>query len=332
MPIKMLFSLSINRILNYILLNLSYLLSSLTGSVFLWGKPSTLSIETSGKCQLACPECHLSSNKNNKRGFISLELFNKIINSTKKHCIACLLYFQGEAFLHPQIFELIKICNKARIYSIISTNACVTKNNWAENVLSSGLNHLIISLDGFTQTSYNKYRKNGDLNQVISNLKSLSELLKKEKKSHLKVTIQFLAMQHNIHEIPQVKKFAKSLNFKVSLKSIQIQDLKKENTLLPSQDKYRRYNKTHNGYQIKNKLHNRCKRLHSHPVITSNGDVLPCCFDKGIKHSMGNLNNTSLYNIWNSKVYNEFRKKVFNQRKNIDICTNCTEGTKQVYV
>jgi len=83
---------------------------------------------------------------------------------------------------------------------------------------------------------------------------------------------------------------------------------------------------------IKNKLKNHCKRLFRNPVVTSTGVVLPCCFDKAGDNAMGNLSNASFATIWNSDKYMAFRKKVFSERKNIDICTNCTEGTKKVYV
>ena len=63
-------------------------------------------------------------------------------------------------------------------------------------------------------------------------------------------------------------------------------------------------------------------------VITWDGAVLPCCFDKDGKYKMGDVKNNSFSNIWNNQKYAEFRKLISNSRREIDICKNCTEGTK----
>jgi radical SAM protein with 4Fe4S-binding SPASM domain len=63
-------------------------------------------------------------------------------------------------------------------------------------------------------------------------------------------------------------------------------------------------------------------------VITWDGLVVPCCFDKDAKHQLGDLKTSSFKQIWTSPKYNAFRSSVLRSRSEIDICTNCTEGTK----
>ena len=51
--------------------------------------------------------------------------------------------------------------------------------------------------------------------------------------------------------------------------------------LIPTIDKYSRYRKDKNGkMQIKSGLSNHCWRLWHANVITWDGLVVPCCFDK----------------------------------------------------
>ncbi|MEA1874464.1 MAG: radical SAM/SPASM domain-containing protein [Bacteroidota bacterium] len=325
------FTLTPKRILNYFAINISYLLSRLTGSLILWGKPYSLSIESGGTCQLSCPECPLGNKTNAGRTLMKESLFKQIIKECKSYVMVLSLYFQGEAFLNPRIFNFIEIAANAKIYTIISSNANFKDDNWAKKVLYSGLNELIISLDGANQKSYETYRQGGDFSLVMKNLQSLSAL-KKSKSYRTKVKIQFLVMQHNEHEISEMKNLAKSLGFPLILKSIQLQNPKTDTHLLPDNEAFRRYKKTNDGFIIKNKMRNHCKRLFRNPVITSTGDILPCCFDKSEKYDMGNITNTAFATIWKSNKYNTFRKKVFSERKKIDICTNCTEGTKNIYV
>lgn len=63
-------------------------------------------------------------------------------------------------------------------------------------------------------------------------------------------------------------------------------------------------------------------------VITWDGKIVPCCFDKDAKHQLGDLKENTLKQIWLNKKYTDFRKTLLNNRAEIDICQNCTEGTK----
>ena len=60
-------------------------------------------------------------------------------------------------------------------------------------------------------------------------------------------------------------------------------------------------------------------------VISADGNILPCCFDKQEKHSYGNIEEDSVENIWKIKKANDFRNIVLNNRSSINICTNCNE-------
>jgi radical SAM protein with 4Fe4S-binding SPASM domain len=55
---------------------------------------------------------------------------------------------------------------------------------------------------------------------------------------------------------------------------------------------------------------------------------VPCCFDKDAKHQLGDLQAKTFKEIWQSEAYNQFRKSILKSRKEIDICSNCSEGTK----
>jgi radical SAM protein with 4Fe4S-binding SPASM domain len=63
-------------------------------------------------------------------------------------------------------------------------------------------------------------------------------------------------------------------------------------------------------------------------VITWDGKVVPCCFDKDAKHQLGNLQEKTFKEIWQNDSYKKFRTSLLKSRKEIDICQNCSEGTK----
>ncbi|MFW6302773.1 MAG: radical SAM/SPASM domain-containing protein [Bacteroidales bacterium] len=324
-------SLSFYRIINYILLRSGYLLSRLTGSLFLWGKPISLSIEISGNCQLHCPECPLGNGKHNQRTLMSYELFASIIEQNKKHLWMVSLYFQGEPLLHPAIGKFITLLKKHRIYTSVSTNGNFDNPSLAEKLVQTGLDELIVSVDGADQESYASYRKGGSLMKAMAFMQNIRQAKKQSKKNRPRLIMQSIIMRQNERSLTHLKTIAKQAEATLRLKSMQIINLNQTDSL-PENPKLGRYNITDGRAMIKNPLRNHCWRVFRNPVITSHGDVLPCCFDKAGKYKMGNVQDIPFLHIWHSGAYRTFVKKVFTERKKTDICTNCTEGTKSIYV
>ena len=141
---------------------------------------------------------------------------------------------------------------------------------------------------------------------------------------------QFLVTAHNEHQIDELKKMAKNLGVdEVKLKSIQVYDYENGNSLLPSLEKYSRYKKEANGkWKLKGNLVNSCWRMWHSCVVTWDGNVVPCCFDKDATHQLGDLKKKNFRDIWFNGMYHQFRSSVLRSRSEIDICKNCTEGTK----
>jgi len=115
----------------------------------------------------------------------------------------------------------------------------------------------------------------------------------------------------------------------VKFKTAQIYDYEQGSELIPTIEKYARYKQKPDGtFTIKNKLLNHCWKMWHSCVITWDGKVVPCCFDKDASHPLGDLRQNSFSEIWQHKAYQDFRANLLQARSNIDICKNCTEGTK----
>jgi radical SAM protein with 4Fe4S-binding SPASM domain len=113
----------------------------------------------------------------------------------------------------------------------------------------------------------------------------------------------------------------------VILKTAQVYDHEHGNPLIPENEQYSRYKKLPDGkYEIKNSLENSCWKLWHSCVITWDGKIVPCCFDKDAQHQLGDLQTHSFKQIWNNDVYKNFRAQLVKGRKEIDICRNCSEG------
>jgi len=225
--------------------------------------------------------------------------------------------------LHPLFFSFIESCSD--IHSTVSTNGHFLSPDNSDKIVNSGLKRLIVSIDGTDQESYSVYRKNGNLQSVLDGLRSVSTA-KARQKSSMKLEIQLLVNRINEHQIPQVRSLARRLNAKLTLKSMQIINEEKTGFWLPADRKYRRYELVDSKFVIKNMMPDRCSRLWFNPVITWDGKVIPCCFDKDAEYVMGDLLQESFREIWNGPRYRVFRRAILNDRSMIEICRNCTSG------
>lgn len=220
--------------------------------------------------------------------------------------------------------------HRRNIYTATSTNAHYLTPEMCKKIVESGLDKLIISIDGTTQEVYESYRIGGKLSKVLDGTKNMVAAKKQLRSRTPHLVFQFLVVRPNEHQINEVKQLAKSLGVdEVTFKTAQVYDYEYGNDLIPLQSKYSRYKRLSNGtYQIKNKLLNHCWKMWQSCVITWDGKVVPCCFDKDAKYQLGDLSKESFKSIWLSDPYKQFRQSLLQSRKEIDICTNCTEGTK----
>ena len=152
----------------------------------------------------------------------------------------------------------------------------------------------------------------------------------KLKSKYPHIILQFLIVKTNEHLINEMKAFCDELGLnEFRIKTAQFYDFKNGNPLMPSNEQYSRYRKKKNGqYELKNKFKNQCWRMWSSCVVTVNGEVVPCCFDKDAKYQLGKLKSKSLRRIWKSEDYTHFRSRILTNRNGIDICKNCSEGSK----
>jgi len=306
----------------------SYLHSSLTGKAEIKGMPLSLGAELTNNCNLNCPQCSSGSGRMmRKRGFMDIDLFKRVMNELKPYLYNLNLYFQGEPMLHPLFFSFADHCFNT--HSVISTNGHYLSRENCEKLVRSGLNKLIVSLDGIDQETYSKYRIHGNIEKVIEGLNNMTGA-KERHNSSLKIEIQLLVNSFNEHQIPQVRQFAKSINASLRLKSMQIENQEEIGTWLPSGGRFRRYEMREGEYVLKSTLPDRCARLWFNPVITWDGKVVPCCFDKDAEYVMGDLNLDSFREIWEGPRYRVFRKSILLGRNTIEMCRNCTSGLRGV--
>ena len=309
----------------------SYHRSKITGKLASPRFPISLSIEPTTSCNLRCPECPSGLRSFTRpTGMLNPDLFKKVIDEIHRDLLYLTFYFQGEPFLHPEFLDMVKYASSKKIYTATSTNAHFINEKTADEIVRSGLQRLIISIDGTDQETYENYRIGGSLEKVLEGTRAIVAARKKLKSSSPYLVFQFLVVKQNEHQVNDIKILARKSGVdRVVFKTAQVYDYEHGNALIPSIDKYSRYRENADGtFSVKNKLLNHCWKLWHSCVITWDGKVLPCCFDKDASFEMGNVKENSFHEIWKNEKYRSFRSSLMQSRKEISICRNCTEGTK----
>jgi radical SAM protein with 4Fe4S-binding SPASM domain len=308
----------------------SYQISRLTQQPVQWGYPISISFEPTTSCNLRCPECPSGLREFTRpTGMLQQSFFKETIDDIYKDLLYLIFYFQGEPYLNPDFLDMVLYAHQKGIYTATSTNAHYLTEEKARKTVESGLDRLIISIDGTTQDVYEQYRVGGKLEKVLEGARNIVKWKKELKSTTPFIFFQFLVVKPNEHQIEAVKKLGAEIGVdQVRFKTAQVYDFENDpNGLIPDNNKYSRYKKDASGKMIvKSGLNNYCWKLWHANVITWDGLVVPCCFDKDATHQLGNLKTQSFKETWHNPNYRQFRKELMTSRKNIDICANCSEG------
>lgn len=324
-------TLTLQRLWNILRVWFSYQISRLLHKNLHKGYPIAVSIEPTTSCNLRCPECPSGLRSFTRpTGNLSVGTFSKIIDEVHKYTPYLILYFQGEPYLNPEFHNMVAYARRKKMYVATSTNAHYLTPENAKKIVDSKLSRLIISIDGTTQETYQQYRIGGNLEKVIQGIHNIVQEKQRRKVRYPHVILQFIVFKHNEHQINEIKQLAKTWQVdELQLKTAQIYNYEQGNPLIPENEQYRRYTQGKDGkFVIKNKLLNHCWKLWHSCVFTWDGKVLPCCFDKDAQYEMGNIKEHSFKEIWKNAKYRQFRQQILKGRANIDMCRNCTEGTK----
>lgn len=319
-----------SRAWNAFLVRFSFNFTRLLGRPVHWGMPVAVSVEPTTACNLGCPHCPSGINQFTRpTGKMIPEQFISLIREVAPYSGYVTLYFQGEPYIHKAFTDMVETATDAGMYTATSTNAHFLTPLTAEATVKAGLKRMIISIDGITQESYARYRINGNLEKVLEGTKNILAARKKLGKKHPVIIWQFIVFAHNEHEVPALKKLAAEYGVdKLAMKTAQIYDYANADDWLPADLGNSRYEKVNGEVVLKNNLLNHCWRLWSNPVITWDGRLVPCCFDKDATHDLGNVLDNGTGKVWHGAEAAAFRQKLVGGRSEIDICRNCTEGSR----
>lgn len=297
--------------------------------------PYVLHIEPTNACNLHCPTCPTGSGKMNRPGrMMSFPEFKGIIDQVRGYARTISLWNFGEPFLNKELLSMIGYATSAGIFVVTSTNGhFLGSEEFCSDIVRSGLQHLIICLDGADQETMNRLRKNARFDDIMGGFTLMTGAKRKLNSQTPKIELQFIVTRHNEHQREYMRHLAKRLNVDtycekpvgIDYSFPDFQELAKD--LLPSDLSLSRFYQKQDGtFELKGRIPNRCLKIYQSTVINSDGSVVPCSYDVFSDYVMGNIFEDSLKTIWKNDKYQDFRRQIRQDRKSISICNACPEG------
>ncbi len=216
----------------------------------------------------------------------------------------------GEPLYNNEIIEYILYAKQNKIGTIISTSLSIKKSDdfW-ERFIKSGIDRIIVAIDGITENVYNKYRTNGELNLVLSNLKKLIHF-NEVNNSGVIIEWQMIDLPWNRLEQQKAKNMALSMGCNTF-------NIIPEEVI--SRKKY---------FEERKERKRNCLLPYIILVINAQNKVRPCCnLYKGLfddiryDNIIGDLSINTIQDIWNCKEMITIRnRKLINNREYCSLC------------
>jgi MoaA/NifB/PqqE/SkfB family radical SAM enzyme len=283
------------------------------------GKPYYYFVDPCNVCNLRCPLCPTGNGQlDRSKGMLKLADYQVILDRIAPYAVEVSLHNWGEPLLNKEIFEIIKRTSARGIATNMSSNLSLEKDNLAERLIESGLEYLIVSLDGVSQEVYERYRVRGEVELVFHNLRSILEAKRRMGSRTPVVEWQYLVFKHNEHEMEQAQALAERLGvdrFRFRAPGFPLADyklaarprqLEAESTWMPTNPAYW---ELHPGLLRKSGYlwDEPCYYLYRSMTINPGGGIAACCIAYKERQDFGNLVRDDLETIWNNQQYQASR-------------------------
>jgi len=305
----------------------------------LLGKPYWLTVDPTNFCQLKCPFCPTGAGRGVRdKATLSREHFRHLMDALGPALIHIDFMNWGEPLLNKELWAMVALAKEHGIDTMVSTNLNLLREGEADAILDSGLDRLVMSIDGLEQATYGKYRVGGDYATVIANLKTLVARRRERGLSKPALVWQFLAFKHNEHEAGRVREFALSLGvdevgitpanlpFRPGIKDewlptradLRLYDPESFPDSPPWQWEAAKPSEGGVATQVKVEVYaaakktarRRCNWPWAGIAVNPDGSVSPCCSVEEQEYDFGNLFGEGFSRLWNNEKYLQARRHV----------------------
>jgi radical SAM protein with 4Fe4S-binding SPASM domain len=278
--------------------------------------PVTLYIDPATACNLRCPFCPTGGGYTQikaevlKPNEFEVMVSNIEISLLERVC----LYNWGEPLLNKYLPEYIRYFTDRRKPTTISTNLSVKDydDEYLETLVGSGLTEILVSIDGGSQESYEKYRIRGDFHRVVRNMAAIDRVKQRLGSQTPFVRYKMLLNKHNQHEVEEARRIAEECGAIFSLeKNFWCPDDLRDEWIADSiRAEYGDLTPSSVSMRRTGTIHTECRQLWDSIFVSANGDVFPCCLVYKPSQRVGNLLEQHIMEIRNSPEMVQMRRFV----------------------
>jgi MoaA/NifB/PqqE/SkfB family radical SAM enzyme len=277
--------------------------------------PVAAFIEPNLYCNLQCPACPTGLRLGLRPTVaIDEELFKAAIDEIGDYVFQLYMYNWGEPLLHKRTPEMIAYAKRKEISILLSTNLSIKlTDEYIDRLVLSGLDKMLVSLDGVTQESYSKYRRNGNLELVRENVRRIQAAKQRLGSETPRVVWQFLVFRHNEHEIEQARALHREWGadeFIVGGAEMPMEphDEGFEPSTIPAYNIYHPDHPSQKEAERQMTSDRACSWLYGVFVLNPNGKVSPCCAVPSEKLDFGEYQRGDLFSVWNNESFRRARR------------------------
>ncbi len=274
--------------------------------------PSVIWIEPTNSCNLNCIMCDREAILRRGKGFMSLELFIKIIDQAAEQKVEKVnLQMGGEPLLHPNLLEMIRYAKGKTLVTTFNTNANLLDEGKSRAIIEAGLDLIIFSVEGASNNIYGKIRRGGNYEIVQNNIHCFLNLKKELGVTKPETRIETLIMKGTENEIKKIVEYWQPYVNKVMVSSVCEYGGVRGLSLLEKNMKSKKI---------------LCPSLWRSLAVLWNGDVTVCCGDLAGDLVIGNIMKSDIRSLWNSTKLNEMRR-IHRKREfeKIPRCNDCED-------
>lgn len=303
-----------------------------TGTTTVKARPWKITFDPTNVCQLRCPLCPTGLQVQDRpSGHAQLHMFEHLLDEVGDYLFFIDFFNWGEPLLNTHIEDFIRLAASKKIVSSMSTNLSLPlTDERIRRIVTSGLNEILVSLDGASPDTYATYRRLGKFDLVCSNIRRIVEEKRRLGQTYPLVTWQFLVFRFNEHEVEKATEMAAEMGVDRLIFRPPFLDV--DRYPLPADDKVvmLKWQAKDTRFQAvaDDKPHSRCGWHYMSSAINWDGTVAPCCTTFETRDDFGTLGKTGEHkymDVINNAAFRAVRGRFSGRKKDPVqlICEKC---------
>jgi radical SAM protein with 4Fe4S-binding SPASM domain len=292
-----------------------------------WSRPLHMQVELTSFCNLSCPVCPTGVGALDRPAkALDLDLLADVMDDAGPFLLTASLWGWGEPLLHPDFPRAVDIVGRHGVAVLISTNGQnLDDRDVLDGLLAAPPQYLIVALDGLTDETNSVYRAGARLAPALEGVRRLEEMKRACGAELPLVSMRYIVMKHNQHELPRLRSFAAGAGFDcLSVRTLSIIDYDESahSAMVPDAEPYRAYD--YDGGRRVRRGDFTCQWLPLFPALLSNGAVAPCDQDYNGRYAYGRVGRDGSFNdIWFGARAAETRRAMMTDPAAFSCCRMC---------